>query len=770
MRAPPAPVAFRRGSLAFRLLPSAILAAALVLPSSVLATDRPPDAPLPPTDAELGRAASLELEPPEVALPPIDAAIERIIAHAQTMPAQTWDLEWLAEDLMLDGPIGAFEWVRDHIRYEPYQGVLRGPQGTLAARAGNSADQALLLAALLERQLVDVEFAFGEADEVAVDRLLEASLAGPALRIDETFPAERFDVEGIGARAQRDFAVLRSALEPTGALTGGVDEELARADARSHTWLRIPYGTGTLDLDPTLPEHEAGDRLTETASTSPEIPDQLRHMVRLEVVLEELQGERLSEQVVLDERLDAVAASEARMFLLFEPDLSGFAGAIEQVLSGDERWTPVLLLDGERILGRPFSAGGSGVDLLGDETDLPEPVSARVVATIERPDGSTQEASHLLFDRRLHAGDDGTLELRPSRFIERAPDVLLSVTTLLVSNGGANPRTLAYRQAQVLDFIAQVLIDEETSRSYAIADRLWPYAVAGEAMIMTSEQVLVPAAGGDGHGFVAEPRVYAHTIAADPAVPDDWVDVTDLMLDSVRVIPAAHGQPTAPSRLWYGTLQSALETERGLRSLAAIGLEAESISASLAMQPGEEEAYLAADLPAGVDPVMRADAAAGQVIVTGAEPEAALTWWAVDPLTGDTRAMLAPGFRGYRDVVEADADGPRFAIGANYAHRMAAGSRRAIRSLYGPGNPGRGLGYVPKNYAPPRSPGLPRNSRFRPPNIPETKLPEVRCGGNEYITVIGCVSRRAAVPLVFLGVAEAVAVEMLMYQLLEGVP
>ena len=738
----------------------------------VVAVERPGNAPMMPGPDEFEAVAQSILEEPDAASPAIDETIDRVVAYAWSLPEEDWEVAPLAEALLMD-PLAAFEWVRDHVRYEPYQGALRGPDGTLSARAGNSIDQALLLAALLDEMLVDVEFAFGELDDATVTRLIDAARAGPSKRVEGIDPGERLDVTGVGQRARRDFAILSMALTANGALDAGVDEAEARADARHHVWVRMPFGATTLDLDPTLPENQPGDRLAAVDSVAPDISDELRHSVHLQVVLEELDGSELLERVVLDEQLEAVDASEAKLFLLFQPDLSGYAGAIDAVLSGDEQWTPVLFRDGERIVGAPFSAGGSGVDLLGDETELPKPVSARLVASVTRPDGSTREAMHLLFDRRADQADDESplapADLRPLRIVEGVPAVLLSTTTILVSNGGANPRTLAYRQAQVLDFIAQVLVDEEESSLYAIPDRLWPYAVAGEGLIVASERVLVPAAGGEGHGYIPEPRVYVHTIATDPEDREDWVDTTDLMLDSVRVIPAEAGAATAPARVWYGTLQAALETELGERALAAIDLDAKSRSASLATSHALATAYEASELPYAAHPALLADAADGDIIVTSEDPGTALTWWAVDPASGETRAMLAPGWRGYRDVFDGLDPDRRYAIHDTYEHRQAMGDKRAIEKLYGSGNPVRESGVYPRrDLTPPKRYGLPPGKKFVPAKVPPTKLPEVTCSGNEYIILLNCVSKRATHQVVFLAVVKTILMEAITYKIIDN--
>jgi len=57
------------------------------------------------------------------------------------------------------------------VKYDPYPGVLRGAQGTLWSKAGNAADQAVLLAALLAEALVPTRFVIGSLDDAAVTQL-----------------------------------------------------------------------------------------------------------------------------------------------------------------------------------------------------------------------------------------------------------------------------------------------------------------------------------------------------------------------------------------------------------------------------------------------------------------------------------------------------------------------------------------------------------------------------------------------------------------------
>lgn len=80
--------------------------------------------------------------------------------------------------------------MHEAVACQPYAGVLRGPEGTLAARAGNALDQALLLARLLVDAGYGAEVALTTLPEDAArDVLATLRPAGAPPGIDWEGPA-----------------------------------------------------------------------------------------------------------------------------------------------------------------------------------------------------------------------------------------------------------------------------------------------------------------------------------------------------------------------------------------------------------------------------------------------------------------------------------------------------------------------------------------------------------------------------------------------------
>ena len=365
----------------------------------------------------------------------------------------------------------------------------------------------------------------------------------------------------------------------------------------------------------------------------------------------------LSDQVVLDRHFDAATAASSTIFLYFQPDASGLGGTITDVLSGEVSWVPVLLVDGVAETGSAFHAGGRGEDIFGTATGAPELVSLRLEVATSGPGTQPATAERILLDRvpeEVRGADHiDAAQLRPLLEDDAGPYVMGQFHHLMVSTGGADRRDHALERSLSADFIGRVLEREDLWDAYALPDLLWPVATADDALVVASEAALVPALEADGafRAYVARPRVTIATLGRDSVRQDALAFATDLLMDSVALLPTAQAEPGEAARrqLWYGTLQTALETQFALGHAALLDpTDRVNTGASLAgagtptlLRPED-----AGTLPDGTSPALRRALDGGSLVVVPGDPAASLTWWTIDPATGATRSILDPGLGG----------------------------------------------------------------------------------------------------------------------------
>jgi hypothetical protein len=614
-----------------------------------------------PTDDELAASAGLvvsDVPPSADELPTLSQIRDDTWAQMERLPEAEWSIPALAESLQYD-PQAAFAFVRDSIAFDPYPGVLRGAAGTLAARAGNAYDRALLLGALLDAMLVPHRLAFADLPDEAAAAVLARAVQPPVapLGAADISLTTTIDPTALEQRARRDYARLLSALD--GALDGtpSTTPEEATDAVRHHAWVQALFGSEWQDLDPTFADATAGSPIVAATTTADAMPAEALQGVDIRLIAGTLIDGVLSDQVVLDRHFDAATAAASTIFLYFQPDASGLGGTITDVLSGDTSWVPVLLVDRDTEPGTAFHAGGRGSDVFGTATDVPELASLRLEVETHGPGVQPVTAARILLDRvpeELRGGDHiDAAQLRPLLEDDGGPFIMGQVHHLMVSTGGADRRDYALERSASADFIGQLAEREDLWDAYALPDLLWPAARADDALVVASEVTLVPALEADGafRAFVARPRVTLTTFGRDPVKPDDMALATDLMIDSVALLPRRQAGPGEAARrhLWYGTLQTALETQFALKQAVLLDpADRVSVGASLAstgtltlLGPGDTTT-----LPASTSPVLRHALAGGALIALSGDPAAAEAWWTIDPTSGETRSILDPGLGG----------------------------------------------------------------------------------------------------------------------------
>lgn len=149
-------------------------------------------------------------------------------AEAGFVPGEAWLEPWIAKRSLDE----LFIAMATGIRFEPYQGVLRGAQGTAMARRGNSLDQALLLRQVLDAQGYQTRLVEGELDEGNALVLLRG-LYPPAI------PRYQYSSE------YAPFSLEGSSLV---------------SSVRRHYWVELRQSDGSwLPLDPSFPRAKVGE-------------------------------------------------------------------------------------------------------------------------------------------------------------------------------------------------------------------------------------------------------------------------------------------------------------------------------------------------------------------------------------------------------------------------------------------------------------------------------------------------------------------------------
>jgi transglutaminase-like putative cysteine protease len=691
-----------------RRIPVLLLAMLLATAAPVPATARDPGLVLPgaeewPTDATLVPVDDPGPWPLERDL---GSAIETALAQADELPAERWELEALAADLGPDiEPV--FRFVRDSLGLDPYPGSLRGAQGTLAARAGSSLDRALLLRALLAAHEHPARIALGELDDAIAATVLERALEPPPLRAADP-PASAvmaLDPGRLAMRARRDHAILAAAVDDVLAAPGADGAPAGVEDVRRHAWVQVALADGTwLDLDPTLPDATPGEALAVASETADEVPQADRHAVVVRVVAELDEVGVALPQTVLEMRLDAAEAAESELWLTFQPAGSGIGGTLTGAIEGPSS-VPVLIVAGTGHEGSAFTTATGGSDGDGDDFFRDFLGASATLAGLRLELESWSPGRDPLVARRVVWAPDGS-----AGELEHA---LSGLHHVMVSTGGASPRDHAIGRAVAASFAAHDLADEAVVAELPIHDLLLPLAVADRTAVVASERLIidgltVASAHPPARAFVARPRVYLGSFLPWPEVEGGSALVMDLALDDLGVT-LGEGADRATAlrlRLWYGTLQSALETELAVRRAAAVDPATRVLrSVSLAMSGPLRRAD--PDELATAPEVAREAAAQGDVVVLVGDQSPVPTFWAVDARTGLARAVMAHGLR------------VGFNGGGNYVNSSGGGPRYIVDP-----RTGREIGIVRdgKDYL----------YRRQPPR---------RCsGGTEYVVILGCVS------------------------------
>jgi len=343
-------------------------------------------------------------------------------------------------------PVRLFVFVRDEVAFESYQGVLRGALGTLWGRAGNAADQAMLLYSLLRESGIEAQFARGTLSQADAQTLLETMFTPP---LELNLP----DVE------------------PSGEIADPLNDPALLAETTGHLWVQVFTAQGWVDLDPSFPGAEMGNRYAEPVATFARPPDELYHRLGVRVRLERItpDGLKLTYPLEYEGRVATMIGQEVS----FGHALEGLAGpqgveaaALGRIIGAQQRrYLPVLTIGETVVVGQAFTEA-EGLDMdspvgrigqaLGSDGEEAGPVSGEWLEfTLTFPDGSQETFERTVFDR---LGPDARAANDLDRLMRiDMTDLLLTTYLSILIAPGRLPLNVAKAQ---ITAILQPLMDE----------------------------------------------------------------------------------------------------------------------------------------------------------------------------------------------------------------------------------------------------------------------------------------------------------------------
>ena len=637
-------------------------------------------------------ANALQIE----ATPPDPAFLQPVTPAGETVAEVAARLNYDAEAI--------FAFVRDEIGYESYAGVLRGSTGTLWSRAGNAADQAVLLGELLTAAQIPFRYAFGplspEHETVLTDSLArqpdtvrrdyEAALAGAVITAPSAdtatpevtlSPEQQEVVDAAIAQADRLKARAEDLIDPavtsiTEALAGAnitlpeiPMSPLADLERSQHSWIQVSDGPEWTTLDPTIPEDQADLAVLTPDITAIAMPEELSHLVRIRIVAEEVFSGYPSKRDVLTwESPSHRLVNTPIAIAMTSPDtMAGVGLAITDQFNGTVSFSPCLIAgdDAATVTSTVvFGAGeGTGVlDVLGGDGSVAdgETTGLWLIAEVTSPGAAPVSVERTLLDRvGAAARAAGTFDLEalaPLEFVvdQEGKQTLPAIAglTVITVDVARLPTVYSIRDTRSADLYGQLHLFGPSFASFR------------NALVFEHGA----AAGFD--AYPSAPSLTAFTVnLADPTSATVGMEITaDLLIQNLSLRPlgeAAPGRDARSPHVLTGVLNQVAEQVLVEPMVAtadgqATNLLRPTIGAIFesAREAGIEIVALSGtDGLSGIDladdtiTTIQAALDSGLVVVLPRKAvpvgeTAAIGWWLIDPVTGRTWDQVENG-RGY---------------------------------------------------------------------------------------------------------------------------
>ena len=639
--------------------------------ATVLGCSKTPE----PDSAPPGEPPSVSDAAPDNSVPIVDAVADQAVA--------------LGNDLQK-----IFRFVQDEIRYEPYAGALRGAKGTIAGRTGNSADQSLLLAALLDASGIRTRFANGSLADSKVRELRSSAIAerddaqrhaldamAAEAGVSRSHPVPAPQAPGPAGDPDRhalEISVIReTANRQFETAIGAIEFALAKAQVNvnpvwsvvpdqertQHFWVQAQSGSEWIDLDPCFVDSPAGTAHGSVAATYDKLPDEIRHRVEFRAILEIWRGGKLEQTpifeytVFVDEALGVPIC-----FTHVKSDELKSVNLLGGVAHGT-RYNPVLEIGSKLLIGKtplvfgavPGGSSGTGgtlVDALGGGGGPEGPADGEAMAewlevNVLSPGEDVKSTARTIFDRAwLHRSEDGILDaaaIQPAELIDlpTATREFLPCRTVIAFSTTGGPMSL-------------LTLAQSPGRTQ-LGSLAWP--AHGFHLVRDALMTEVGLKHGV-HTFVDSPSIVSLTIESIAgATTLETMTYFDIWHRSFGALPTPGQQPTHAPLMVAGVLAHVAErcvSLDGYPGSARPQEQSASVGAQFdrAAKQGVAIRVLRGKLPVDLTYSREAKYLIEKYLELGAivvlperagDDQSVMGWWVVNPATGWTFDTLEDG-------------------------------------------------------------------------------------------------------------------------------
>jgi hypothetical protein len=544
-------------------------------------------------------------------------AAEEVLSTAGADPSDT---AFRAKSLGSD-PRKTFEFLRDQIGVEPYNGVLRGARGTLMAGAGNALDRSLLARELLEAQGQTTRLVSGQLPEEQAHKLLDRFLradpssawqqSGQPTAGNSDLNQEAADIAaktGLARDAVAEFLtharqreqdfrtqIAANTLTQSDFLKSRLLQDRRRVPVdvtalhselttrlQTHYWVQVrsPDGKWT-DFDPILPDAAPGARYGMNPEVLKDIPADAYHELQFSVVYVAAREGTKVEDVLLTGHVRSSEALFQPVSFSIQPNGGSSAfgelgakmpGERVQSLKALQRFQAVLLAGSETAVSKSFDMAGN----VFDSPDSPLPLAPAPLLMDAL--GGASETPPMFLELRvvLQLTGPGRDQETQIRTLVRGKDVespnfappLMSWELLLQPQWVSDSWLGVNMLRQVAAAMRQASASAGSEMTVSLPDyeetastRLLQFAVARQASLAEA----LKSSGGIA-AMVDTPllTIYGYRISGVREQPEEvraehFIDLVD---NALQIVPSdqARAEKAYELALWHSAADSALES------------------------------------------------------------------------------------------------------------------------------------------------------------------------------------------------------------------